>query len=156
MNLAHELANLERLTIPDLRIRYAELFGDGTNANNKAWLVKRIAWRLQANAEGGLSERARQRAAELANDADLRLAPPKEHAPIVRTALPTERDPRLPRPGTVLTRTYKRTELQVKVLDDGFEYAGNAYTSLSAVAKAITGAHVNGFHFFRLTEGSKA
>jgi hypothetical protein len=39
------------------------------------WLVKRIAWRMQALAEGDLSERARRRAAELANDADLRLSP---------------------------------------------------------------------------------
>jgi hypothetical protein len=44
---------------------------------NKSWLIKRIAWRLQALAEGDLSERARQRAKELANDADLRLSPPK-------------------------------------------------------------------------------
>ena len=46
-------------------------------ARHKEWLVRRIAWRLQALAEGDLSERARQRAAELANDADLRITAPK-------------------------------------------------------------------------------
>jgi hypothetical protein len=75
MNLAQELAALPRLTVADLRCRYVQVFGEETRVGNKAWLVKRIAWRLQALAEGDLSERARQRAAELANDADLRLSP---------------------------------------------------------------------------------
>ena len=76
-NVARELATLQRLTVPQLRLRYAEVFHETTNANNRIWLVKKIAWRRQALAEGGLSERARQRAAELANDADLRLNPPQ-------------------------------------------------------------------------------
>jgi hypothetical protein len=74
-NVGKEVAALQRMTIKQLRARYAEVFGDETAANNKAWLVKRIGWRLQAAAEGGLSQRARARAAELANDADLRLTP---------------------------------------------------------------------------------
>ena len=75
-NVTREVAALQRLGAKQLRARYAELFGEATRANNKAWLVKRIAWRLQALAEGDLSERARLRAAELGNDADLRLNPP--------------------------------------------------------------------------------
>ena len=61
MNLADEIAALARRTVPELRERYAALFGEGTTAKHKTWLVKRIAWRLQAVAEGELSERARQR-----------------------------------------------------------------------------------------------
>src|SRR5438552_3132382 len=76
-NVARELAALQRLTVPQLRTRDAEVFGETTNANTRTWLVKKIAWRLQAVAEGGLSERARRRAAELANDADLRANPPQ-------------------------------------------------------------------------------
>jgi hypothetical protein len=72
-NVGKELAALQRLTVKELRARYAEVFGEETHARNKAWLVKRIAWRLQAVAEGDLSERARQRAGELACDADLQL-----------------------------------------------------------------------------------
>ena len=52
-------------------------------------------------------------------------------------------------PGTVLTRDYRGQSLQVEVLAEGFAYAGQSYKSLSAVAKAVTGAHCNGFHFFR-------
>jgi hypothetical protein len=40
--------------------------------------------------------------------------------------------------------------VQVKVLPGGFEYEGQVYRSLSAVAKAITGSHCNGYFFFRL------
>src|SRR5260370_24331324 len=74
--IGQQLGELQRLPTPQLRGCYAEVFGEHTPANNRTWLIKRIAWRLQALAEGGLSERARQRAAELANDADLRMNPP--------------------------------------------------------------------------------
>jgi hypothetical protein len=53
-------------------------------------------------------------------------------------------------PGTILTRVYKGETLQVRVLTEGFEFEGNRYTSLSAVAQAITGAHWNGRLFFGL------
>ncbi len=157
-NVGKEVAALQRMTIKELRARYAEVFGDCTNAANRAWLVKRIAWRLQALAEGDLSERARRRAAELANDADLRMNPPKvkastETSGLTVTAMLNDKsDDRLPPPGTIITRSYKGQTLQVKVLANGFEYAGEVYKSLSAVAKAITGQHVNGYHFFRMTK----
>lgn len=62
-------------------------------------------------------------------------------------------DDRLPPPGTVLTRKYKGGAVQVKVLANGFEYIGAVYGSFSAVAKAVTGSHCNGFLFFGLTKG---
>ena len=156
VNVGKEVAALERLTTKELRARYAEVFDEQTNANNKPWLIKRIAWRIQAMLEGDLSQRARQRADELANDADLRLSPPKarfDAAPPerIKTAeLHLRTDDRLPPPGTILTRRYKGQTLQVKVLPRGFEFQGNLYKSLSAVAKAITGQHCNGYLFFRL------
>ncbi len=158
LNVAKEVAALRKMTMRELRAKYAEAFGETTNANNKQWLLKRIAWRLQANAEGDLSERARQRAAELANDSDLRLSPPKPKAqppevPIHIAQLSVAPADRLPPPGTVITRHYKGETLRVTVLSDGFEFEGERYKSLSAVAKAITGQHCNGYLFFRLTKG---
>ncbi len=155
LNVGRELAALPRMTVKQLRQRYAEVFGEETNANNKAWLVKRIAWRIQALAEGDLSERARRRAAELANDADLRLNPPKAlpvaaAEPPAAKLLPFRPNDRLPPPGTILTRKYKGGVVQVLVLPHGFEYEGKVYRSLSAVAWAVTGSHCNGFLFFRL------
>jgi hypothetical protein len=157
LNVGKEVAALQRMTVRDLRARYAEVFGEETRTGNKVWLVKRIAWRMQSQAEGDLSERARQRAAELANDADVRMSPPKAklvaaaHAVQTKTAtFAVNGDDRLPLPGTLLTRDYKGQTLQVKVLPKGFEFEGEVYKSLSAVAKAITGQHCNGFYFFRL------
>jgi hypothetical protein len=159
-HLAHELATLEQLTVAGLRARYAELFGEETRVGNKLWLIRRIAWRLQALAEGDLSQRARQRAAELARDTDVRLSPPRSARLVPAPAPPTPssrsqrpRHPRLPPPGTILTRLYKGETLQVRVLRHGVEFEGTLYPSLSAVAKAITGSHCSGHLFFRLTKG---
>jgi hypothetical protein len=156
LNIAKEVAALRRLSTRDLRARYAETFGEATNANNRIWLVKRIAWRLQVQAEGDLSERARRRAAELASDADLRLSPPVAKsvpAPAEFSAPEVQRrqaDDRVPPPGSIITRTYKGETLQVQVLEHGFSFEGAVYKSLSAVARTITGQHCNGLHFFRL------
>jgi hypothetical protein len=163
INVPKELAALQRMSVSQLRERYAEVFGEATTTGNRTWLIRRIAWRIQANAEGDLSERARQRATELARDADLRITAPKEKPTVLpmtrggtRTGtLPqTKTDDRLPPPGTVLTRKYKGGTVQVKILAQGFEYDGEVYGSLSAVAKAVTGSHCNGFLFFGLTKGA--
>ncbi len=157
MTIEMQIEQLRTLTVAQLQAKYREVFGEATTGHNKAWLVKRIAWRMQAVAEGSLSERAKKRAAELANDADLRVTIPrsKPAAPPERTKVVPVRldgDHRLPLPGTVLSRAYKGRTVHVRVLADGFEWEDEVYPSLSAVAKAITGSHVNGFHFFRLTK----
>jgi transposase len=73
-----------------------------------------------------------------------------------RSAEPTHsappRDPRLPPAGTILTRRFKGAEYRVLITDEGFEYEGTVYSSLSRVAKVITGSHWNGFAFFRLAK----
>ncbi len=135
-NLAKEVAVLHKLPLSELQARYAQAFGEPTHSHHKVWLRKRIAWRLQALAEGDLAERAlqraRTRAAELANDADLRLSPPLAAAPEaavpvttsesangqvpVPAATPLPAPPqrsalpgsgRLPPPGSKITRIYK-------------------------------------------------
>ena len=152
----NELAALTHMGVSALRGKYAELFGEPTRTGNKTWLVRRIAWRLQALAQGDLSERARRRAEELAQDADLRLTAPRgaiatpSATPGGRQTLKLRADARVPPPGTVLTRSYKGQTLRVQILAHGFLYAGQTYPSLSAVAKAVTGSHCNGYLFFRL------
>lgn len=78
LDIVHEVKVLKTMTVGELREKYREVFGEESRSWNKPFLWKRIAWRLQALAEGDLSERARRRAEELANDADLRIRPPKE------------------------------------------------------------------------------
>jgi hypothetical protein len=149
-DLDTQIARLERMPLDDLRARYVELFGEKPPSGNRSWLLRRIAWRLQALTEGDLSQRARRRALELANDADLRLSPPGPARAVKMLASLTGRDRRLPAPGTILVRKYKGRSIEVKVLADSFQCGGSLYSTLSALAKAITGDHCNGFHFFRL------
>jgi hypothetical protein len=154
LNVGKEVAALEAMTVAELRDRYAQVFGEETRVGNKAWLGKRIIWRLQALAEGDLSERARRRAAELAQDADLRLSPPRQKRSAPDSVQKNGKasvlvNGHLPLPGTILTRWYKGQDLKVQVLRHGFEYDGQVYRSLTAVAKAITGSHTSGFLFFR-------
>lgn len=155
VDVSDQLAALETMNVPQLKAKYEEVFNEPARSGNKQWLYKRTAWGIQAQAFGGISERARERALEIANDADLRLKAPKGFVfataakPVKAPKKPTE-DARLPTPGTVLTKTYKRKKVSVEVLRDGFLCEGKTYTSLSAVAKAITGQHWNGYGFFGL------
>lgn len=168
LNVGKELADLKQMTVRDLREKYEAVFGEPTMAGNKDWLFKRIAWRIQALSEGDLSERARRRADLLARDADLRTTAPREPLASpdgngvgdgaagngVRDAkpLPSLADERVPPPGTVLTRVYRGQAYHVVVRDDGFEYDGQVFRSLSAIAKLITGSHWNGLLFFNIAK----
>ena len=151
---AAEIAKLETMTVSKLVERFESLVGEKCRSRNKRYLVRRIAWRLQANAEGGLSERALKRAAELALDSEVRVTSPREHkrsrVVVANVESKPVRDLRLPPNGTMLHREYKGRPIRVLVLEDGFEYEGQLFNSLTAVANTITGSHVNGFQFFRL------
>ena len=158
-----EIDALHRMTTSDLVARYAELHGHDSRTRHRAYLIRKIAWRMQALAEGDLSERARKRAAELADDAEVRVMAPKTiicppQGPGTETtvtqSLPNgeHNDPRLPGPGSAIVREYKGQTLRVVVLADGqgFEWNGARYRTLSAIAKKATGTHINGFRFFRV------
>ena len=71
MNVGKEVAAMQRMTVAELRGKYAEVFGEETRCRHKEYLWRRIIWRMQALEEGDLSDRARRRAEELANDADV-------------------------------------------------------------------------------------
>ena len=156
MTIAKEVAALGRMTVSELRSKHVEAFGEPTRTGNRDYLVKQITWRSQTNAHGDLSEQARRRADELANDADLRTTAPKirktEDRPALtrQTSVAFDSDSRLPMAGSNIKRLYKGREIVVRVLPKGFEYEGEVYRTLSAVAKAITGTHWNGYHFFNL------
>jgi hypothetical protein len=144
-----------------LKTRYRELFGEESRSSNHAHLFRRIAWRLQALSDGDLSQRARDRAAELAADVDLRLRPPRKFWRAladadteVRSRRPG-RDPRLPEAGTTLERQYQGKRVCVRVLQIGFEYDGKEYDSLSSIASSVTGTRWNGFAFFGLNKEAK-
>jgi Protein of unknown function (DUF2924) len=167
LSLAAQIAQLRQLKVRQLRARYREVFGQETATAHKQHLVRRIAWRLQALAEGDISDRARKRAMAISLDADLRVTVPAEVIEIAgRRDMPrlparpsadssSESRPQLV-PGARLTRVYQGRKVTATVLEDGFEFEGERYTSLSAVARAATGTRWNGLLFFGLVERGKA
>ena len=148
---AADLAVLGRMTGSELAEKYLVLFGQSARSRNKDFLRKRLAWRIQELAEGGLSGRALARIDELgANPLATWRRPVRPGTP-ASTRRPLEstvRDPRLPPAGTVLRRVHGTTEHSVTVRDDGFEYRGERYRSLSKIARVITGTPWNGYLFF--------
>ena len=155
-----EIEELRQMKVGALRTKYREVFGEPSRSSNKQFLFRRIAWRLQARAEGDLSERARRRALEIADDTDLRIRASDGFAAELREGVATrpldrteaERDRRVPPPGTLLTRQFENRRIVVKVLQGGFEYQSQRYRSLSAIAREVTGTRWNGLLFFGLAE----
>jgi hypothetical protein len=165
MQMQKEIEELSRMTVGQLRQKYIVAFGEESRSNHKQFLLRRIAWRIQALAEGGLSERARRRVLEIANDADLRIRAPRTRFgqnPTLDPKLSVTRkvagdlDSRLPPHGSYLEREYKGRRVIVKILVGGFEFEGQVYRSLSAIAREVTGTKWNGFLFFNLAPTEEA
>src|ERR1035441_792725 len=137
-----QIEALRHMTVGQLKEKYREAFGEASRSNHRQFLFRRIAWRLQANAWGGLSDPASLRALEIANDADLRVRAPKnflkegldERWTIEKRGAPNE-DPRLPMPGSLLVRRYRGNDVVVRVRKDGFECDGQIHRSLSSAVR---------------------
>jgi len=150
-DLAAELGALEAISVHELVHRHIELFGLAPRSRNRESLLRRCAWRLQERALGGLSGAARRRLAELQAEIDLGVAHPPRRA-TGRVGAAT----RELAPSTVLCREWRGTTVEVRVREDGtFEHAGVVHRSLSAVARAVTGARWNGRLFFGLVERTR-
>ena len=147
-----QLLALKEMKIEELLAKYKEIFKDQKpSAINVEYLRKQIAYRLQELAYGGLSNEARTRLEQLINVYD-----PINNRLLRKVKNPngskteTNRDRRLPIPGSMITKVYKGNAIKVKVLEKGFEYENKHYRSLSQIANIITNNHWNGFLFFSL------
>lgn len=129
LGVVAEIGRLRTLKCAGLRARYLELYGgQEPKSNNSPYLLKKIAARLQEQ-------------------------PGLEKSGEVVAATPSNRDPRLPQVGAILTKTFKGRELKVVVAADGFEFEGERFRSLSAIARKVAGGTSwNGFGFFGLLE----
>ena len=154
-NISEEIQGLRSATLPEIQTRYKELFSiANAPCANKPYLIKKIAYKLQETASGGLSDEAKMQIIDLIEKYDpinnKALRPQVISAGKNVVSIPFMRDKRLPIPGTVIYKKYKDQDVHVKILDKGFEYKDKYYRSLSAVAFELTGAHWNGFSFFNL------
>lgn len=135
-----QVAELPELDSDQLKERWRALFGSDPPAYNKPYLIKRLAYRIQALAFGGLSEAAQ---------AELRDALQEDEGLPGRMQR-RRRKPGIPVVGTRLVREWQGNRYEVTVVSGGFEFEGRKYRSLSAITKAITGTHWNGPGFFGL------
>jgi hypothetical protein len=146
-----QVASLADLTTDQLSKKYERLSGEKCRSRNRRYLHRRVAWMLQAKDEGGLSERALLRAGVIADESLVRVTPPRQKTKKdPESTVPADWDHRLPPPGNLIERRYKGRMVRVLVLTEGFEYEGERYKSLTAIARVISGTHCNGFLFFKL------
>jgi hypothetical protein len=152
-----QIEALQRMSVGELQAEWTRLYGEPSRSRHREYLLRRLCWRVQEIRLGGLGVAAKQRIAELAPASFVRARVPAEFQPPAEPG-PAEqpprtvRDPRLPSPGTVITRQYHGREIRVVVIEDGVEWDGRQFGSLSAVAKAVTGQKWNGRLFFGLTQ----
>jgi hypothetical protein len=156
MNIEMTQTQLQNLSIKSLRERFNETLGYPSSSRSRSFLIRKILWGIQAKEHGDISEIARTRALSIADDRDLK-ARLQDKQPALRLAekivdIDTTTDPRLPIPGSVIERFYKGSPVRVLVLENGFEWNGTFFKSLSAIAREVSGTRWNGFGFFGLTQ----
>jgi hypothetical protein len=166
-----DIAQIQTLTIKQLKAQIAEVTGQTVKSNNRPYLVGKLAKALEAKAlkAKAAAEAAQARTAKKAKTARKAATATSEKASkkaekstkaekAVNAERRTrtsprkagERDPRLPAVGSVLEREHKGKKIRVTVLEDGFRYEGETYNSLSTIARVATGTIWNGFTFFRI------
>ena len=161
-NVTSQLAALESMSTAELTAKYLELEGVQSRSRNRQYLIKRVAWLIQAAADGGLPDAAKQRIATLGDALPFVWRERVDPAPAAGAGKPGKqakrgeadaapgRDQRLPPVGSTFSRTVGRVVHTVKVLADGLEYRGQRYASVSQIAREITGTKRNGYRFFKL------
>ena len=145
------LAELQAMAVPELVERYQAVFGKPPRTKHRAWLWRRIAWKVQEQRFGGLSEVAKRRLDELIAEIDI----PELRQRVVRGKVNGKRRGGEPPAGTVLKRTWKGQEIHARSVEGGWEHEGVLYRSLTALAQAVTGTHTSGPAFFGLAKGAK-
>ncbi|MFM9973582.1 MAG: DUF2924 domain-containing protein [Beijerinckiaceae bacterium] len=141
--VAARLQVLEEMDCSALRAEWRRLYrAQPPRRVSRNLLMLAVAWKIQEQAYGGLGTATRRRVADLAEtlerDGDItrsRTAPLK--------------------PGAKLIREWRGETHTVAVIEDGFEWKGRHWRSLSVIAREITGGHWSGPRFFGLKERAR-
>jgi len=140
-----QIDELNRMSMAELRKRWRDLLGTDPGRLGRQYLIRRLAYRIQELAYGGLSRDARRELARVANGSTPKVV-----------AEERKRKEKVLSPGTRLLREWHGERYEVTVKADGFLYDGKLYRSLTAVARAITGSGWSGNRFFGLTPTTRS
>ena len=135
------LTALKAMSVNELKTEWQAMFDAPAPNNSRTFLESRLAYRIQELTYGGPDKQTRRLLDLLADEVEGTLTRKAQIA-----------DPRNPVVGTKLIREWDGIADTVTVLKDGFDWGGQRYKSLSAVARAITGTRWNGYRFFGLRE----
>jgi Protein of unknown function (DUF2924) len=140
--LDSDIAALSTLSAQELRAVWRGLrCGEPTAGSSRDLMIREIAYKMQERAHGGLAPTIKRRLRTLAVEFEANGA---------NSLVPTP----LLKPGTRLLREWQGRKYTVIVLEDGFEYEGERYLSLTQIARRITGAHWSGPRFFGLRKAA--
>ena len=140
LELSRKIVTLTDLTAQQLRTEWRRLYRGHPPRLSRDLLVRTIAYRMQELAYGGLSKAAQRRLIALTKELQ------------TKGGIVSDPGPRI-RHGARLVREWRGRTHTVVVTENGFEYAGKTYSSLSKIAQTITGAHWSGPRFFGLKRG---
>lgn len=131
-----QIAALGRLNRAELREEWKRLFGTEAPGYGPDLMRRRLIYRVQELAYGGISEATRERLREIDRQAQERAKQADE--------------PNRPVAGTLIVKEHGGERHEVVVLVQGYQYRGQRYDSLSRIATVITGTNWNGWRFFGL------
>lgn len=141
MSVNTELARLLDMKPPELRSKWRDVYRAAAPDIGPDLLRRGIAYRLQERAQGSLTSSTRRDI-----ERQIKRLGRDDGAPVSAPSL---------KPGTRLVRSWRGRMHQVLVLEEGFEFDGRRYASLTQIASDITGAHWSGPRFFGLLAKSR-
>ena len=152
-----KINTLKEMPVRELRAEWEKVFGEPTKQGHRVYLWKRLARKLQEDQLPKLTPEEEAKVTEY--QAMLQQMPPDQWFPGKQRGkakgTKVAKGQRVPPPGSVITRDYKSHQIAVTVLDEGFEYDGQVFRSLSAIARQVTGTSWNGYTFFHLDKGGR-
>ena len=143
-----QLTELQEMPYPALKEKWRGLYGTEPPAYKREHMVRRLAYRIQELAYGGLADETKAELERIAEEDEQR-----RHGARANRRKPKDTHPT---PGTRLVREWNGQRHEVTAVEGGFEHNGRKHRSLSAIAKTITGAHWSGPQFFGLRTSKEA
>ena len=139
-SVLRQLAALQNMKLPELQEKWRDLYGSEPPNFGRKFMFQQLAYRVQELFYGGLNPAVKERLKQAADPDSTATEPEKSDFTI----------------GTKFIRVWNKCEYEVTVVAGGFEYQGQKFKSLTAIAEKITGVHRNGRKFFGLPTIPKA